>query len=214
MPNIYQRIRARREALGLSQEALAHRMGYKSKSSINKIEMGINDIPQAKIAAFASALETTAAYLMGIDSVRPPLPSNAEPVDTFVSFRVIGSIAAGYDHEAMEEYTGDTVAVPASSLRGRRPEEYFALRVKGDSMFPKLEEGDTILVRRCETVEPGAIAVVLYNGDEATVKKVCMGDGWIDLIPINPEYPTRRIEGVELSRCRILGQAVTLLRDF
>ena len=215
MPNIYQRIRARREALGLSQEALAHRMGYKSKSSINKIEMGINDIPQSKIAAFASALETTTAYLMGVDSAaQPPLPSNAEPVDAFVSFRVIGSIAAGYDHQAVEEYTGDTVTVPAASLHGRRPEEYFALRVKGGSMFPKLEEGDAILVRRCETVEPGAIAVVLYNGDEATVKKVYMGDGWIDLIPINPEYPTRRIEGEDLSRCRILGQAVTLLRDF
>lgn len=215
MPDIYHRIRARREALGLSQEELARRLGYKSKSSINKIEMGINDIPQSRIAAFASALETTTAYLMGVDSAaQPPLPANAEPVGSFVSFRVIGSIAAGYGHEAVEEYTGDTVTLPASALRGRRPEEYFALRVKGDSMFPKLEEGDTILVRRCAAVEPGAIAVVLCSGGEATVKKVYPGDGWIDLIPINPEYPTRRIGGEALSECRILGQAVTLLRDF
>lgn len=65
--NIYTRIRSRREELGLSQEELAARMGYKSKSSINKIEMGVNDIPQSKVLAFAKALGTTTAYLMGCD---------------------------------------------------------------------------------------------------------------------------------------------------
>ena len=70
MSDIYQRIKMRREELGLSQEALAKRMGYKSKSSINKIEMGINDIPQSKVLAFARALHTTTAYLMGDDDSR------------------------------------------------------------------------------------------------------------------------------------------------
>ena len=207
------RIKQRREALGMTQTALADLIGT-TKQNIYKYENGIiSNIPSDRVEAIAAALNTTPSVLMGWEDTTP-LPSNAEPVDAFISFRVIGSIAAGYDHQAVEEYTGDTVTVPAASLHGRRPEEYFALRVKGDSMFPKLEEGDTILVRRCETVEPGAIAVVLYNGDEATVKKVYMGNGWIDLIPINPEYPTRRIEGEDLSLCRILGQAVTLLRDF
>lgn len=67
MSDIYTRIRVRREELGLSQEELAERMGYKSKSSINKIEMGINDIPQSKVLAFARALGTSTAYLMGCD---------------------------------------------------------------------------------------------------------------------------------------------------
>mgnify|MGYP002709301167 CR=1 FL=1 len=58
MSDIYTRIRARREELGLSQEELAARMGYKSKSSINKIEMGVNVIPQSKVLAFAKALDT------------------------------------------------------------------------------------------------------------------------------------------------------------
>lgn len=56
---LYQRIRKRREELGLSQEELAQKMGYKSRSSINKIEMGENDIPQSKIVQFARALNTT-----------------------------------------------------------------------------------------------------------------------------------------------------------
>ncbi len=54
-----------RKRLGMTQEELATRMGYKSKSTINKIEMGINDIPQSKIVKFAEVLGTTPAHLMG-----------------------------------------------------------------------------------------------------------------------------------------------------
>lgn len=59
------RIRKRRESLGMSQEELAHKLGYKSRSTINKIEAGINDITQSKVYEFADALRTTPAYLMG-----------------------------------------------------------------------------------------------------------------------------------------------------
>ena len=61
----FERIRERREKLNISQEELAKRLGYKSRSSINKIEIGENDIPQSKIKAFADALQTTPSYLMG-----------------------------------------------------------------------------------------------------------------------------------------------------
>ena len=64
-----QRIKQRREELHLSQEELAKKLGYKSRSTINKIEMGKNDITQHKIAAFAKALQTTPAYLMGWDDI-------------------------------------------------------------------------------------------------------------------------------------------------
>lgn len=65
MTTLYDRIKARREELNMSQEDLANKLGYKSRSSINKIEKGENDIPQSKIAAFAKALDTTPGYLMG-----------------------------------------------------------------------------------------------------------------------------------------------------
>lgn len=70
---LYKRIRQRREQLGLSQEELAQKMGYKSRSSINKIETGENDIPQSKIVAFARALNTSPSYLMGWEEEAPPL---------------------------------------------------------------------------------------------------------------------------------------------
>lgn len=57
---------------------------------------------------------------------------------------------------------------------------------------------------------------VLYNGDEATVKKVhyVYGEDWLELIPINPEYETKRIEKHDLENCRVLGKVVKLIRDF
>ena len=65
MSDIGKNIASRRLELGITQEDLAKRMGYKSKTSINKIEKGINDIPQSKIVQFAEVLLTTPAYLMG-----------------------------------------------------------------------------------------------------------------------------------------------------
>ena len=67
MAAIGQRIKQRRIELGMTQEELAYKMGYASKTTINKIENGINDVTQSKIIAFSKALETSVAYLMGWD---------------------------------------------------------------------------------------------------------------------------------------------------
>ena len=69
--SIGEMIKARRLELNMTQEELATKMGYKSKSTINKIELGINDIPLSKVEEFAKALSTTAAYLMEWDSNQP-----------------------------------------------------------------------------------------------------------------------------------------------
>ena len=65
---LYKRIRQRREELGMTQDELANLMGYKSRSSINKIELGKSDIPQSKIKAFAIALRTTPEFLLGLST--------------------------------------------------------------------------------------------------------------------------------------------------
>ena len=75
MAEIHKMIKLRREQLEMSQEDLAKAMGYKSRSSINKIEIGVNDIPQSKIEAFAKALKTTPAYLMGWTEEESPVQS-------------------------------------------------------------------------------------------------------------------------------------------
>lgn len=66
--NIGTRIAERRQQLGWTQEDLAFKMGYKTKSAINKIELGINDVSQSKVVKFAEVMHTTVAYLMGWDN--------------------------------------------------------------------------------------------------------------------------------------------------
>lgn len=84
MSTVGNRILQRRKELDLTQEELARRMGYKSKSTINKIEMGINDIPQSKIMKFAEVLATTPSFLMGWDeeenSPEEPMLSEGETI--------------------------------------------------------------------------------------------------------------------------------------
>ena len=79
MLELYKRIRLKREELNLSQDELARKLGYKSRSSINKIEKGENDIPQSKIVAFAEALKTTPEYLMGWENSMPISNTSSVP---------------------------------------------------------------------------------------------------------------------------------------
>lgn len=86
MVNIGANIKRRREELGLTQEELAERLGYKSKSSINKIELGVNDLPQKKIVQFAKALNTSPSLLMGWVSEETDKKNN-EIVDLVKTFQ-------------------------------------------------------------------------------------------------------------------------------
>lgn len=70
---IYERIKSLRESKGLTQEDLALKVGYKSRSAINKIEAGIRDINQSQVVEFAKALDTTPGYLMGWEDAEEPI---------------------------------------------------------------------------------------------------------------------------------------------
>ena len=212
---IGERIKHMRSEKGLTLEHLA-KVALTSRQTIQRYESGvIQNIPSDKIELIAIALNTSPAYLMGWGSdSKYSEPIEYSPVG-IVYFPVIGSIAAGYDNLATEEYTGEQTPIPISLLRGRDPSEYFVLAVKGDSMYPQFLNGDKVLVQRTTSVDSGSIAVIMYNGDEATLKKVVYvyGEDWMDLMPANPEYKAKRIEGRDLDLCRVLGKVVMLLRD-
>lgn len=131
------------------------------------------------------------------------------------SFQVIGTICAGYDGIAEESYTGEDMIVPPYLIKTRNPDDYFVLEVKGDSMSPLLENGDKVLIRRCNTVDSGTVAAVGFNDEQATVKKVeyIKGEDWMRLVPRNPDYPVVTIKGSDLELCRVYGEVVYLFRD-
>lgn len=215
MNPLYINIKNRRLQLGMSQEELAEKMGYTSRSSIAKIEAGVNDIPQSKIEAFAKALCTTPRFLMGWEDDYINLNIPQITTDT-VTFPVVGSIAAGYNEIAVENWSGETVEIPLAYLKGRKKEEYFVLSVKGDSMYPLYMDGDKVLILRQSTLNhSGEIGAVLYEGENATLKKVEYVDGedWMRLVPVNPEYKPKLIENSDLEQCRVLGIPRLLIRE-
>lgn len=107
----------------------------------------------------------------------------------------------------------DWEEVPASWASGGR--EYFGLRVKGDSMYPKYLEGDTVILRRDSICDSGDDCAVLVNGDAATLKQVILReDGAVELRPVNPTYPPRTYSPAEVESLpvQVIGVVVELRR--
>ena len=111
MSELSRRILQRRLELGLSQEELAQRMGYRSKSSITKLEKGVNDIPQSKVEEFAAALETTPAWLMGLENTAF-VPPGFEPLPEMVRVPLVGSIACGTPITAEQNIDATSAFLP------------------------------------------------------------------------------------------------------
>ena len=205
MSTIYERIRARRIELGLTVEELAKKMGYKDKSSISKIENGKADIPQSKVIAFARALNTTTAYLMGIDTAKEiSIPAGFQPLPKLDRIPRVGQIACGTpilaeeNVEAYDEVPSDWHAD-------------FTLLCQGDSMEPKIKDGDVVAIHSQPMVENGEVAAVLIDG-EATLKRVFLFDDHIELRAENPTFPTILRIGEDMNTITIEGKAVGLCR--
>ena len=200
---IYEKIRYRRNQLNMSQQELAEKVGFKTASAINKIELGIRDINQSKIKAFASALNTTTHYLLSEEDncvIKNEIKS--------VKIPVLGYVRAGIPLEAVE----DIIDYEEISEDMAKTGTYFCLQIKGDSMEPKFSEGDVIVIRQQETVENGDVAVVLINGNDATIKKFYRTEAGVQLVATNPTYPPLFFTPQEVNNLpvSIIGKAVEL----
>jgi len=204
---ITEHLKRKRLQLRLTLEDVASVVGV-SRQTIQKYESGIiSNIPFDKVELLAQALHTTPAVLMGWQeevfnplTLSEVLPVHRKPVP------LLGEIAAGEPIFAQEDY-GD-YAFCEDDVRCD-----FALRVKGDSMEPRLCEGDTVFVRRQDDVLDGQIAAVLVE-ESATLKHVYhlpSGKG-IQLVSDNAAYAPMLFTGEEASRVRILGLAVAYQR--
>lgn len=204
------RIKELRKEKGIKQIELCKVLGI-SQGNLSNWENDVYEPDKKSLLKMADYFGVSVDYLLGRESL--PI-DNAYVPDAIIPFPVIGEIRAGYGGEVEEYGTGEFITIPIEMLRGRPANDYFVLQVKGNSMYPKILDGDKVLVLRTESVDSGSIAIVLYNGNEATIKKVVytVGQDWLDLVPINPEYETKHIVGNDLEQCRILGRAVSLIR--
>lgn len=201
---LYDRIRLLRNKLGYSQEQLALKVGYADKTSIAKIEAGKVDLPQSKIIAFANALNTSTSFLMDGSEDQ----SSTAKIKKGVVIPVLGFVAAGIPIEAIEDVI-DTEEIPQEMAATGK---FFGLKIKGNSMEPRIKDGDIVIVRQQEDAESGDIVIACVNGDEATCKRLRKYKDGIELISNNPSYDPMFFSNQEIAErpVTILGRVVEL----
>lgn len=178
--NLGERIKERRLLLDMTLEEVGNIVGV-SKSTVMKWETGyIENMRRDKIALLAKALKVSPLWVMGWDE--------SDEYNNSTMINVYGSIPAGVPIEAIEDIRGQ-VDIPIDWLKGDK--EYIALQVKGDSMYPKYLDGDTVIIKLQEDCESGQDCACYVNGFNATLKKIKKHDNRIELIPLNPNYPPR-----------------------
>ena len=214
-----QRIKQRRRDLKMTQSDIANAIGV-AVSTVQRYEKGaINKVKLPVVDAIARAICVSPDWLYGrTDSIQPyPFPFPEPSVtDDVVTFYPIGTVAAGYGEIAYEEYGNDPVDIPRYYLGGRPKSDFFVLTVHGNSMYPAFLDGDKVLVLKQSTLnQPGSVGVILYESENATLKKIeyVPGEDWLRLVPINPEYPPKTISGSDLELCRVLGIPRLLIRE-
>lgn len=203
------RIRRRREELNLTQDELAKKLGYKSRSSVNKVETS-RELSNKKVRQYAEALECSSAYLMGWEEKDGSVAiSNIFPITTH-KLPMLGEIACGkpkYTNEDRESYVDAGTDVKAA----------FCLKAKGDSMInARIHDGDIVFIRRQDIVENGEIAAVVVNNDsEATLKRFYYYQERATLIlkPKNPAYEDLIFQNEELNEVHVLGKAIAFQSD-
>jgi repressor LexA len=193
----------RRKELGLTLEEIGNATGV-SKSTVKKWENGfIANMRRDKIEKLAKILQISPIVLLG--NKNEDDKPNAEILsagENIYKIPVFSSVSAGFGAYACSDvidYLHLYIANPADVP------EMLCIKVTGDSMYPKIEDGDIIVVRKQDSVDSGSIAVVLVDGEEGFVKKVIYDKEIIELVSINPEYAPKIFKGAEVLRVRVVG---------
>lgn len=198
-------LKTQRKKLGLTLADIAEAMGV-SEATVQRWESGnIKNIRQERIASLAEVLRVSPAYLMGWESTEKQIPPGFEPMPRMTKIPLVGDIACGEPITAEENIVDYVNAVDHWHAD-------FALRCHGDSMEPKIKDGDIVAIRKQLEVENGQIAAVRIE-DEATLKRVYIENDRMVLQPINTSYAPIILIKEEINSAVIEGKAVGLCRD-
>ena len=204
------RIRELRKKKNKLQKEVAQDLGI-PPNTFNQYENGKREPDLATLSRIANYLDVSVDYLMGVSSSPNPGASLDELIEAIGGqelgeipmIPVIGTVCAGYGGIAYEDFSGYE---PADV---RRTDDCFYLRVKGDSMEPRIHEGDLALVRKQDYAENGDLVVVVINGNEGTLKKIIKSGGSVILQPFNPDYAPQIYTGEAISEIHIVGKVIS-----
>ncbi len=197
----------------LTRKKFLEDVGLGKNSFINWEKRG--NIPSnATLSAIAAYLGVSVSYLKGESDERTESKANDrlyfEAKENIYMIPVFGSVSAGFGSFAddnIEDFLPCTIQSKAEA------EETICITVVGDSMFPKIEEGDIIQVKKQSGVDSGSVAVALIDGEEAVVKKIIYGDGFVELHSFNPMYPVRRFTKKDVLRVKIIGLVKKVIKN-
>ena len=195
-----QRLRQSMRDSGTKQVDLVERTGI-DKSKISCYCAGKYMPKSEGLYLLAQALDVDVAWLMGVDMGEDEIKPRKLPI--------VGNIAAGLPIFAEENLEGYDYAPLSYTLEGRN---YFFLRVRGDSMNLKFNDGDLILVQQQKYLDDGEIGVFLIDGESATVKKYRRDNNLVILEPMsnNPENTTQ-IYDLKKVKVDILGKVISYM---
>lgn len=182
------------------------------KSAISQYLSGLYEAKQKSIFKLATVLDVSEAWLMGLDV---PMTKNIK-IDKLgnpiIEIPILGTVKAGYDYLAQENWIG-TVDIDKKLAESG---EFFALKIKGDSMAPVLIEDDIVIIKKQDDFDSGDIVVAIVNGDEATVKKAKKSENSILLQPFNTNYEPLIFTKEEMDTIpvKIVGIVKQLKREF
>ena len=202
---IGERIKKKRIESGFSQVDFANKIDV-SKQTLYKYENNIiTNIPSDKIEAISKVLNLSPMYIMGWEDLEQPIPkSNGYPT---VRIPVLGDVAAGVPILAQQDIIGYE-DIPADMVKTG---EYFGLKIKGDSMEPKIHDNDIVIVKSMSNAENNDIVIAMIN-DEATCKRLHKYSNSIVLTAINSDY--KPIEVTPDENIQILGKVVMSISKF
>ena len=194
-----------RMQLGFSQKEIAITIGV-SGPTVSEWESGKKTPSGKNLIALSNLFGVSTDFLLGNDN------NNSTTGQKSIKIPVLGRVAAGIPIEAIEEILDYEEIDEAMAKTG----DFFALRIAGTSMEPRMKEGDVVIVRKQDSVESGEIAVVLVNGDDATCKKVMIHDNGLSLVSLNPSYAPMFFTDKEVSTLpvQIIGRVVELRAKF
>ena len=208
-----------REIKGLSLREV-DKLSDISYTHLNMIENGKRNVTPALLRNLAQLynvdyldLYEKAGYIDLIEDEKKSKIKTDSLGNPVVLVPLLGVVKAGYDYLAQENWIG-TVDVETSLVGDGK--DYFALKVKGDSMAPTFLENDIVIVKKQNDCENNEYAVVIINGDEGTLKKIKKTDSGIILQPLNPAYgPVMYTkEEMETIPIIIVGVVKQLKREF
>lgn len=174
--------------------------------SINEIQEEFNLSSTATVHQHINALKKKGYINKKANDARAiEIKSRQKPA---AQVPLAGTIAAGEPIEAIED--PEPVTVPLEMIPNRPDNDYYVLKVEGDSMIEEgIKDGDQVLVKKQETAEPGETVVALLDNENATLKKYYPQEGKVKLEPAN-----ENLDPIYTENCQIQGKVVGVIRKF